>query len=358
MEIAESVVNGLRNVQGVFDVRSDHAPGVREIQLELRPEARTLGLSLDDLAQQTRAAIFGAEAVRIQRGTEEVRAFVRLPAAERNAITDVEAYLVRTPGGAELPVSQVARLSSGISPPAIRRRGGERVVTVTGDVDAAVISAAAANAVLTDEILAGLIAENPGLTYLLGGEQQQQVQSLDALYRGFALAMLMIFALLAIPLRSYTKPFIIMAVIPFGLIGVILGHLILNIPFSTTAIMGILGLSGVVVNDSLVMMDFMEQRLREGAPTRVAIIDGAKRRFRPIMLTSLTTFLGFTPLILDRAIQAQFLMPFAASLGFGILITTAILMMLLPALNAILLRANAPGRTAPVDRPAPVRLKP
>ena len=358
VEIAESVVNGLRNVQGVFDVRSDHAPGVREIQLELRPEARTLGLTLDDLAQQTRAAIFGAEAVRIQRGTEEVRAFVRLPAAERNAITDVEAYLVRTPGGAELPVSQVARLSSGISPPAIRRRGGERVVTVTGDVDAAVISAAAANAVLTDEILAGLIAENPDLTYLLGGEQQQQVQSLDALYRGFALAMLMIFALLAIPLRSYTKPFIIMAVIPFGLIGVILGHLILNIPFSTTAIMGILGLSGVVVNDSLVMMDFMEQRLREGAPTRVAIIDGAKRRFRPIMLTSLTTFLGFTPLILDRAIQAQFLMPFAASLGFGILITTAILMMLLPALNAILLRANAPGRTAPVDRPAPVRLKP
>ena len=358
VEIAESVVNGLRNVQGVFDVRSDHAPGVREIQLELRPEARTLGLTLDDLAQQTRAAIFGAEAVRIQRGTEEVRAFVRLPAAERNAITDVEAYLVRTPGGAELPVSQVARLSSGISPPAIRRRGGERVVTVTGDVDAAVISAAAANAVLTDEILAGLIAENPNLTYLLGGEQQQQVQSLDALYRGFALAMLMIFALLAIPLRSYTKPFIIMAVIPFGLIGVILGHLILNIPFSTTAIMGILGLSGVVVNDSLVMMDFMEQRLREGAPTRVAIIDGAKRRFRPIMLTSLTTFLGFTPLILDRAIQAQFLMPFAASLGFGILITTAILMMLLPALNAILLRANAPGRTAPVDRPAPVRLKP
>ena len=358
VEIAESVVNGLRNVQGVFDVRSDHTPGVREVQLELRPEARTLGLTLDDLAQQTRAAIFGAEAVRIQRGTEEVRAFVRLPAAERNAITDVEAYLIRTPGGAELPLSQVARLSSGISPPAIRRRDGERVVTVTGDVDTAVISAGDANAVLTDEILARLTAENPGLTYLLGGEQQQQVQSLDALYRGFALAMLMIFALLAIPLRSYTKPFIIMAVIPFGLIGVILGHLILNIPFSTTAIMGILGLSGVVVNDSLVMMDFMDQRLREGAPTRVAIIDGAKRRFRPIMLTSLTTFLGFTPLILDRAIQAQFLMPFAAALGFGILITTAILMMLLPALNAILLRANAPGKAAAVDQAAPVRLNP
>ena len=356
--IAESVVNRLRNVQGVFDVRSDHTPGVREIQLQLRPEARTLGLTLEDLAQQARAAIFGAEAVRVQRGTEEVRAFVRLPATERNAITDVEGYLIRTPGGAELPLSQVARLSSGISPPAVRRRDGERVVTVSGDVDAAVISAGEANAILTDEILAGLTAENPGLVYLLGGEQQQQVQSLGALYRGFALAMLMIFALLAIPLRSYTKPFIIMAVIPFGLIGVIMGHLILNIPFSATAIMGILGLSGVVVNDSLVMIDFIDQRLREGAPARAAIIDGAKRRFRPIMLTSVTTFLGFTPLILDRAIQAQFMMPFAASLGFGILITTAILMMVVPALNAILMRVNAPGKAAPADRAAPVRLNP
>ena len=165
-------------VQGIFDVRSDHTPGVREIQLELRPEARTLGLTLDDLAQQTRAAIFGAEAV-------------------RNAITDVEGFLIRTPGGAEMPLSQVARLSSGISPPAIRRRDGERVVTVTGDVDAAVISAGEANTILTGELLAGLTAQNPDLTYLLGGEQQQ-VQSLDALYRGFALAMLMIFALLVI----------------------------------------------------------------------------------------------------------------------------------------------------------------
>ena len=358
VEIAESVVNGLRRVQGVFDLRSDHTPGVREIRLELRPEARTLGLTLDDLAQQTRAAIFGAEAVRVQRGSEEVRAFVRLPATERNAITDVEGYLIRTPGGAELPLSQVARLSSGTSPPEIRRRDGERVVTVTGDVDAAVISAGEANAILTDEILAQLTAEYPDMAYLLGGEQQQQVQSLGALYRGFALAMLLIFALLAIPLRSYTKPFIIMAVIPFGLVGVIMGHLILNIPFSATAIMGILGLSGVVVNDSLVMIDFIDQRRREGAPARVAIIDGAKRRFRPIMLTSVTTFLGFTPLILDRAIQAQFMMPFAASLGFGILITTAILMMVVPALNAILLRVNAPGQApGPAPQPSPARLQ-
>ena len=147
--------------------------------------------------------------------------------------------------------------------------------------------------------------------------------------------MLMIFALLAIPLRSYTKPFIVMAVVPFGVVGVILGHLILGMTFTTTAILGILGLSGVVVNDSLVMLDFIDQRLRDGAPARTAIIEGAKGRFRPIMLTSVTTFLGFTPLILEQAIQAQYLRPFAAALGFGIAITTAILMVLVPALYSM-----------------------
>jgi len=271
----------------------------------------------------------------VQRGRDEVRVFVRLPADERDSITDVEGYLIRTPGGAEVPLSQVALLNSGISPPAIRRRDGQRVVTVIADVDQTVITGGEANNILAGSVLPELATANPELNYTFGGEQQQQLDSLGSLYRGFAIALLMIFALLAIPLRSYTKPFIVMAVIPFGIVGVILGHLILGIPFTTTAILGILGLSGVVVNDSLVMIDFIDQRLRDGAPTRTAIIEGAKGRFRPIMLTSVTTFLGFTPLILERAIQAQFLRPFAASLGFGIVITTAILMMVVPALYTI-----------------------
>ena len=339
--IANSVIDGLRRVGGVFDIRSDHTPGIPEIQLELRPEARTLGLTLDALAGQARAAFFGAEAVRIQRGREEVRVYVRLPSAERESITDVEGYLLRTPSGAEVPLTSVASLNSGTSPPAIQRRDGQRVVTVTADVDPAVISGGEANAILVNSILADLTAANPNLTYMLGGEQQQQVESLDALNRGFAIAMLMIFALLAIPLRSYTKPFIIMAVIPFGFIGVILGHLVLGIAVSAQSFMGFFGLSGVVVNDSLVMIDFIDQKLREGTSARTAIIEGAKGRFRPIMLTSVTTFLGFTPLILERAIQAQFLVPFAASLGFGILITTALLMMVVPALSTIHLRLIA-----------------
>ncbi len=334
-QIASSLVNSLRSLSGVFDVRSDHTPGVREMQIELRPEARTLGLTLDELARQTRAAFFGDEALRVQRGREEVRVYVRLPADERNAITDIENYLIQTPGGTEVPLSAIAELSQDISPPAIRRKDGHRVVTVTADVAPAVISGGEANNILENSMLAELTAANQGLTYTLGGEQQQQYESFDALNRGLILALLVIYGLLAIPLRSYTKPFIIMAVIPFGLIGAILGHLILDIPFSSTSAFGFVGLSGVVVNDSLVMIDFINQRLREGAPARTAIIDGAKGRFRPILLTSVTTFLGFTPLILERSIHAKFLIPFAASLGFGILFTTAIMMVLVPAITTI-----------------------
>ena len=342
--IASALVDSLRGIEGVFDVRSDHTPGVKEIQFALRPEARTLGLTQETVALQARAAFFGAEVDRVQRGRDEVRVFARLPAAERGSITDVEGYRIRAPGGGEVPLGQVAALNTGVAAPVISRRDGQRVVTVTADVDLSVITGSEANGLLTSSILPQLVAANPDLTYTMGGEQQQQLDSLDSLYRGFAIALLIMYALLAIPLRSYTKPFIIMAVVPFGIVGVILGHLVLGIDFTTTAILGILGLSGVVVNDSLVMIDFIDQRLREGAPARTAIIEGAKGRFRPIMLTSVTTFLGFTPLILEQAIQAQYLRPFAASLGFGIAITTAILMLLVPALYSI--RLGLLGRRA------------
>ena len=352
--VADAVVHGLRGVAGVYDVRSDHTPGVREIQMELRPEARTLGLTLEALALQTRAAFFGAEALRVQRGREEVRVYVRLPEDERDAITDIEGYLIRTPGGAEVPLSRVARLHSGSSPPTIRRKDGQRVVTVTADVDASVISGNEANRILADSILADLVATEPDLAYTFGGEQQQQLESLGSLYRGFVIALFMIFILLAVPLRSYVKPFIIMAVIPFGIIGAIMGHWILGLAMGAVSFMGIFGLSGVVVNDSLVMLDFIDQRQREGDPARVAIIEGAKGRFRPILLTSITTFLGFTPLLLERAIQAQFLIPFAASMGFGIMITTGLLMLIVPALSVLHLRAAALlGRSAETpDAPA------
>ena len=339
-QIADTVVAGLQSIAGVFDVRSDHAPGVREMQLSLRPEARTLGVTLGDLAAQARAAYFGAEALRIQRGTEEVPVYVRLPGHERDDITDIESYVVRTPAGGHVPLRHLASLAIGTSSADIRREDGQRVVTVTADVDDSVVSGGDASAVLEDTVLAEVASANTQFTYSFGGEQQQQLQSLDALYRGFALAMLFIFALLATALSSYGMPFIVMAIIPFGLVGVIIGHLVLGVPVSAASLLGFFGLSGVVVNDSLVMIDFIKQKLNEGATPRVAIIEGAKGRFRPILLTSLTTFLAFTPLILEPAIQAQFFVPFAASLGVGIMVTTAMLMVLVPALMAVYLRVN------------------
>ncbi len=346
LEIADSVVAGLRSVAGVFDVRSDHTPGVGEIQLALRPEARTLGLTIEDLALQARAAFFGVEALRVQRHREEVRVYARLPGDERDAITDVEGYLIRTRSGGQVPLSQVASMRMGTSPPSIRRQDGQRVVTVTADVDENVISGGEANDILENTILAQLTAAAPELTFSFGGEQQQQLESLDALNRGFMLAMFAIFGLLALSLGSYVKPFLVMAIIPFGLIGVVLGHFVLGVSISAASFMGFFGLSGVTINDSLVMIDFIDQRRREGAAPKTAIIDGAKGRFRPIILTSVTTFLGFTPLILERAIQAQFLVPFAASLGVRIMITTGILMLLVPALMAVYLRANSRRRAA------------
>ena len=260
--------------------------------------------------------------------------FARLPAEERDSITDIEGYLIRAPGG-EVPLSQVASVKFAASPTSIRREDSQRVVSVAAQINLPEISANEANSILAEEILAELAETNPGLTYKYGGVQAQQVESLSSLYRGFAIAMLLIYSLLAIPLRSYGKPFIIMSIIPFGLIGVILGHWVLGIPIGASTVMGVLGLSGVLVNDSLVMVDLISQRVREGMSPRQAVIDGAKGRFRPILLTSLTTFLGFTPLIFETSIQAQFFLPFAASLGIGILVATGILMLLVPAISIL-----------------------
>ncbi len=333
--IGDTVMARLRGFAGVFDVQADQDQGLKEIQLDLLPEARTLGLTLDNLARQIRSAFFGDEALRVQRGREDMRVYVRLPEEERNAIADVESYLVRTPGGDEVPLARVASVRFGRSPTTIRRKDGQRVLTVTADVNTNVVTGDEMTNVLDRSIMPELVSRNPGLTYSFGGEQQEQVESFSALGGGFALALLAIYALLAIPFGSYTKPLIIMAAIPFGIIGAVLGHAILGLQMAIMSLFGVIGLSGVVVNDSLVMIDFINERLRQGMPGREAIIAGAKARFRPIFLTSVTTFLGVAPLVFETSLQAQFLIPMAASLGFGILFATAVLMMIVPALAMV-----------------------
>lgn len=333
--IGDSVVARLRELAGVFDAQADQGRGLREIQLDLRPEARTLGLTLDNAARQVRSAFFGDEALRIPRGREEVRVYVRLPEEERNTIADVEGYMVRTPAGGDVPLSRIASVRFGDSPTSIRRKDGVRVLTVTADVDTEVATGGKITAVLDRAILPELAARNPGMTYSFGGEQQELLESASALGGGFVIAMMAIYALLAIPLSSYAKPLIIMAAIPFGIIGAVVGHVLLGLQLTMMSLYGIVGLCGVVVNDSLVIIDFINVRLRRDVPAREAIIDGAKARFRPIFLTSVTTFLGVAPLIFERSVQGQFLVPMAASLGFGILFATPVLMMVVPALAMV-----------------------
>ena len=328
---SERVMGELQQFAGVFDIQSDQDRGMEEVQLRLKPAARTLGLTLDEVARQVRAAFFGQEALRVQRGREDVRVYVRLPEQQRDAVSDVEDYRIRVPGGA-VPLREVAVAGFGEAPSVIRRKDGRRVATVTADVNPSVVTGQEVTQRLQSEILPALQADYPQLTYEFGGQQEEQRESFGALGRGFVLALMVMYALLAVPFRSYLQPFVIMASVPFGIVGAMIGHLILGLPVGLLSLFGIIGLSGVVVNDSLVMMDFINELRLKGESMREAIIEGAKRRFRPILLTSITTFLGVAPLVLETSVQAQFLIPMAASLGFGIIFGTAILMLLVPAL--------------------------
>ena len=333
--IGRRVVDELESLAGVFDVKTDQDQGLREIQLRLKPEARTLGLTLNEVARQVRAAFFGDEALRVQRGREDVRVYVRLPENERDAIADVTDYMLRTPTGGQVMLGRIARVSFGNSPTTIRRKEGQRILTITGDVDPAIVTGQVATRELAEVILPPIAAEDARLGVNFGGAQQEQQESFSSIGRGFLLALLVIYALLAIPFGSYVQPLIIMAAIPFGIVGALWAHLFMGLSLGLLSIFGILGLSGVVVNDSLVMIDFINEERRNGMNAHDAIVEGAKARFRPIMLTSLTTFLGVSPLVFERSLQAQFLIPMAASLAFGVLFATVILMLLVPALAMV-----------------------
>lgn len=324
----------LNKFSGVFDIETDQDEGLKEIQLTLKPEARSLGVTLQDVASQVRSAFFGSEALRVQRGQEDIRVYIRLPEEERNSISDVEKFRVRVAGG-DVPLSSLANVSFGQAPSVIRRTDGRRVTTVTADVDEEIVTGQEIADAITTTIMPKIQADYPQLLFNFGGEQEEQAESFGGLGIAFLLALLLIYALLAIPFKSYVQPLVIMAVIPFGIIGALIGHMILDLPLGVLSIFGIIGLSGVIINGSLVMIDFINENLRDGMPIEEAIMEGTKSRFRPIMLTSLTTFLGVAPITFETSLQAQFLIPMSASLGFGVLFGAFILQLLIPALALI-----------------------
>ena len=331
----------ISRIAGITNVDDDRGKGKPEIQLELLPASHSLGLTQQDMAVQVRSAYFGAEAVRVQRGRDDVRVMVRLPQQERNTLSDLRRLRIRTPAGGMVPLGEVAQASLGTSPATISRRDRRRVVTVSADVDANQNTLNAVIRRLEREVIPAMQQEIPGFRVTFQGEQRQQAEALEALARGFLIALFVIYALLAIPFRSYIQPFVLMAVIPFGFFGALVGHIFMGLSLSMLSVFGIVALSGVVINGALVLIDFINERHRAGLPLEEAIWEGGKVRFRPIMLTSVTTFLGVLPLILERSTQAQLLIPMAVSLGVGVLFATALLMMLVPALMMLQHRATA-----------------
>jgi multidrug efflux pump subunit AcrB len=324
------LATALRDFQGVWDIDDGFTHGKPQLDLKLTPTATSAGLTVAEIARQVRGAFYGAEALRQQEGRYEMKVLVRLPESERRSVHDVETLLLRTPSGGEMPLVEAAHIEPGRSWPYIRRTDGHRMVEITADVKQGVTSPGVVVAALEAETLPGLLAKYPGLRWQYGGAQREQSRSVGSLLLGGQMALLVMFGMLAIPFRSYVQPLIVMAAIPFGLIGALIGHILLGFDLSMISMMGVIALTGVVVNDAIVLIDAANEFRRGGMTPLDAIYAAGVRRFRPILLTSSTTFFGLTPMIFETSVQARFLVPMAVSLGFGVAFATSITLVLIP----------------------------
>jgi multidrug efflux pump subunit AcrB len=333
---AERVKRALAVYPGVIDISDSFRGGKQEIELEILPEAEALGLTLSDLAGQVRQAFYGHEVQRIQRGRDDVKVVVRYPAEDRRSLGDLERMRIRAADGSAVPFSSVARATLGRGFSSIQREDRRRVVSVTAAVDTRMANANEIVADLKSEVVPDIEAIHPRLQISFGGEQREQAEVLGSLIRGWIIALFAIYALLAVPLRSYVQPLIIMAAIPFGLVGAIGGHLIMQYKFSMMSVVGLVALSGVVVNDSLVLVDYINKCRAKGAALQDAIREAGAARFRAVLLTSLTTFAGLTPLLLEQSVQAKLLIPMGISLAFGVIFATLITLVIVPVSYLIL----------------------
>ena len=331
-QVAEETKLALRNYEGLFDIRDTFDTGAPEVDVQITKEGEALGLGQAELARQIRQAFFGAEVQRVQRGRHEVRVYVRFPEQERNSINQLKDMWIRLPNGSEVPFSVVGKIveQEGISK--INRINRQRVVDVQANLDKTKTEPSKILAALQSNELKDILAKYPDVNYQLTGEAEEQQENQTSLIFSSLLILILIYAALAIPLKSYMQPLIIMSVIPFGLQGAILGHLFLGKEISIISIIGIVALAGIVVNDSLVLMDYVNQKMKEGEKWREAVASAGTRRFRAVILTSLTTFVGLLPIQLEMSIQAQFLKPMAISVAFGVLFATFVTLILVPVL--------------------------
>jgi multidrug efflux pump subunit AcrB len=318
----------------VIDIDDGFSAGKQQIDFKIRPEAQSLNLHAADIARQLRQSYYGAEAIRQQRGRNEVKVMVRLPKEERVSEFHLEEMILRTPNGGEVPLREAVNLERGRAYNTIERHNGRRVITVSADVRPRSQAAQVMEA-LNADIIPELSGRYPGLSYSYEGRQADRKESVQSLLQGLLIALIIIYAMLAIPLNSYIQPMVIMLAIPFGLVGAVIGHIIMGYSLSVLSLFGIVALSGVVVNDSLVLIHFANRRRINGIVAVDAVHDAAIHRFRPIMLTTLTTFGGLAPMIFESSRQARFLIPMAISLGYGILFATVITLVIVPSVYLI-----------------------
>ncbi len=328
---AEKVAGALRSYTGVTDVDDGLAKGKEQLDFTLRPEARSLGVTPSDMARQLRAAFFGEEVLREQRGRDELRVYVRRPREERASEHALETFLLRTRDGGELPLTAAADTRRGRAYTEIERRNGRRIVHVAADIDTVTANSNEIAQSLQTNELADVVAATPGLTYEFGANQRGQRETMGSLGPNYLLALLGMYVMLAIIFRSYIQPIVVMIAIPFGVIGAFVGHLVMGYTLSLISMMGIVALSGVVVNDSIVLLDAINTYRAEGLPVRDAVVRACVRRARPIFLTSVTTFGGLAPMLTETSTQARFLIPMAISLAFGVLGATVLILLAVPA---------------------------
>lgn len=356
---ANELKNKLNRIAGVGDVNDSQQSTRQEVRLTLTPLGQGLGLDLSTVAQQMNASFYGLEVQRILRDGEEVKVMLRYPEYQRNALGHVADTRIQTPAGHSVPLSEVATMDLTNSAESIRREDGARTVTVWASVNSATVEPQKVAEDINDNFMPEMLSRYPDVRSELSGRIQDEIDSqLDQL-RNFVLSMLLVYALLAVPLRSYGQPLVIMSVIPFGVIGAIYGHLLLGMDVSSFSLFGIIAAAGVVVNDSLVMVDFINRQRQAGATVRDAVLAAGRRRFRAIMLTSLTTFMGLMPIMLETSLQAKIVIPMAVSLAFGVLFATVITLLLIPSLYMVgddlagLWRKLKPGRSKDIHSVSP-----
>jgi multidrug efflux pump subunit AcrB len=322
----------LAQYEGVIDIDDDSRPGKWEYQVKVKPRAEAMGVSLADLAGTVRASFYGEEVMRLQRGRHEVKLMVRYPQEERRTLATLDDIRVTGPDGVKRPIGELADVSVQRGFSEINRLGQKRSITVTADIDIAKTSLTSSQVIgdMESRLMPELLSEHPQVRVRWEGQQEQSNESLRSLGVGFVVALFAMFVLLTMEFKSYFQPFLILGAIPFGIAGAVFGHAIMGMPLTLFSMFGLVALAGVVVNDSICLIDFINLRVREGHPLRAALREAGCLRFRPVLLTSITTIGGLMPLLLEKSFQAQFLVPMATAMAFGLMMTTALVLILVP----------------------------